>query len=179
MDVRRDRGIFIPTLKVGMLTAVIIHWTAGADGINQQEDDSYNYIVDRAGKVHEGTHPLAAQVPPLLKGKYAAHTLNANSRRAGVSMDAMAGAVERPFNPGKNPITKVQLEATAKLVAQINKQAGIKVSRKTNLTHAEVQRTLGIRQNNKWDVMWLPGMAKPGDPIEVGDIIRKKIEGYM
>ncbi len=28
------------------------------------------------------------------------------------------------------------------------------------LSHAEVQPTLGIRQNAKWDISWLPGMDK-------------------
>ena len=112
-------------------------------------------------------------------GKYAAHTLNANSRRVGVSLDAMAGATESPFRTGSNPITEVQLDAMARLVADINKACKLKVLRTTNLTHAEVQRTLGIRQNNKWDITWLPGMTKPGDAIEVGDRLRKRISEYM
>ena len=91
----------------------------------------------------------------------------------------MAGAVESPFSAGKYPITKIQLEAAARLVASINKACKLNVSRQTNLTHAEVQRTLGIKQKNKWDITWLSDMTKPGDPIEVGDIIRKKISEYM
>ena len=179
MDIGSRRGHFVPAIQAGLLTGVVIHWTAGADGVNSLEKDSYNYVVGRDGKVTEGDFPLTAQIPPLRPGKYAAHALNANSRRVGVSMDAMAGANERPFRVGSNPITKIQLEETARLVAAINRACGIKVTRQTNLTHAEIQRTLGIRQNNKWDVTWIPGMDKPGDPIEVGDVIRKMISGYM
>lgn len=179
MDIGGRRGYNIPSFKVGVITAVIIHWTAGADGVNSLEADSYNYIIGRDGKVTEGDFPISAQIPPIKSGKYAAHTLNANSRRVGVSLDAMAGANESPFRTGSNPITEVQLDAMARLVADINKACKLKVLRTTNLTHAEVQRTLGIRQNNKWDITWLPGMTKPGDAIEVGDRLRKRISGYM
>ena len=53
---------------------------------------------------------------------------------------------------------------------------GVKVTPETVLTHAEVQPTLGITQRAKWDITWLPGMEKPQDPREVGDILRAKIK---
>lgn len=179
MDFGIRRGYFVPDFEAGTIVGVVIHWTAGADGINDVEADSYNYLVGRDGKITEGDFPISAQIPPIKAGKYAAHTLNANSRRVGVALDAMGGAVESPFKTGKYPITEKQLTAAAQLIAAINKACKIKVSRETNLTHAEVQRTLGIKQRNKWDITWLPGMSKPGDPIAVGDQIRKMISEYM
>lgn len=152
-----------------------IHWTGGADGVNSLEKDSYNFVVDRKGKVHAGTHPVSAQVPPLVAGKYAAHTLGANSYAIGVALDAMADAREVPFNAGKYPITQVQLDAMYEFVAKLCKQYSISVTRETVLTHAEVERTLGIKQRNKWDIVWLPDMPKPADAIVVGDRIREEI----
>jgi hypothetical protein len=43
------------------------------------------------------------------------------------------------------------------------------VIRQTVLTHAEVQRTPGIKQKGKWNIMGLPGVAAAGDAIERGD----------
>lgn len=161
------------------LKRIHLHWTAGADGIIPVEKDSYNFIIDRKGNTWSGLHSPESQIPPLVKGKYAAHTLNANSNAIGVAMDAMAGAIEVPFDAGKYPITAIQVEATCKLVAQLCQKYGIEVTRKTVLTHAEVERTLGIKQNNKWDIMWLPHLKKPADAIVVGDYLRDKIRGYL
>lgn len=152
-----------------------LHWTAGADGINQVEDDHYHFIVERDGTVVSGKHVPEDNIPPL--NNYAAHTYHANSYAIGVSLDAMAGAVERPFDPGSYPITEVQLEAMASLVGHLAEKYGIPITRETVLTHAEVEPTLGIKQKWKWDITWLPGMDKPGDPVEVGDRIRAMIAG--
>ena len=154
---------------------VILHWTAGADGVIGVESDAYHYIVGRDGTVTRGQDPIAANVPPLVPGQYAAHTRGCNSYSIGVSLDAMAGARERPFDPGRYPITETQLDAMAKLVAQLCADYAIPVTRRTVLTHAEVQPTLGIPQKNKWDITWLPGMAGPGDPVVVGDVLRQRI----
>lgn len=161
------------------LQRIHIHWTGGADGIIELEKDSYNYLIDRKGNTWSGLHAPERQLPPLVKGRYAAHTLNANSNAIGVALDAMGGAVEVPFNAGKYPITEVQVEAACKFVAQLCQKYGIEVTRKTVLTHAEVERTLGIKQNNKWDIVWLPHMKKPADAIVVGDYLRDKIRGYL
>lgn len=162
-----------------MIKRIHWHWTAGAPGINPHEADSYNYVITWPdGKVVPCV-PDNRQIPPLLNGAYAAHTLNANSNAIGISLDCMALAKERPFDPGKYPITKEQLEAMVRLTAVLNKKYKIAVTRETNLSHAEVQKTLKIKQKNKWDITWLPGMDKPGDPIIVGDRIRAMVQALM
>lgn len=154
---------------------IILHWTAGADGVIADESRHYHFIVGRDGSIISGTHPVSANVPPLRDGHYAAHTLNCNSYSIGVSLDAMAGAVERPFSAGRYPITERQVEAMAGLVASLCRTYSIPVTRRTVLTHAEVQPTLKIAQRGKWDITWLPGMTKPGDPVAVGDVLRARI----
>lgn len=152
------------------------HWTAGAPGINPKESDSYNFVITWPDGEVVPCVPVDRQIPPLVNGAYAAHTKGANSWAIGIAVDAMAGARERPFNAGKHPITEKQVDALVKLSHRLGKQYGIPVTPETMLSHAEVQPTLGIKQNQKWDIMWLPGMAIPGDPVAVGNKLRAMVK---
>lgn len=107
------------------------------------------------------------------------HTLNANGGAIGISMCAMAGAVERPFSAGKCPVTAAQIGALARETARLCIVYDIPVSRWSTLSHAEIQPTLGIKQRNKWDICWLPVMAAPADPITVGDRIRDLVRAEI
>lgn len=158
---------------------IIWHWTAGAKGLNPVEADSYHWIVQPDGSLAPGAHPVTANLPPLRPGAYAAHTLNCNSRSIGISLDAMAGAVERPFVPGPNPITWDAVRGLIRITAEMCRTHGIAVARDTTLSHAEVQPTLGIAQHNKWDITWLPDMARPGDPVVVGDRLRAMLRDAL
>ena len=154
---------------------LIIHWSAGTHTVSALDRQHYHYIIDGAGAVHRGDHPVSANAGPLVAGRYAAHTLNANTGSIGIALAAMVGAVERPFNAGRYPITPAQVDALASLCADLCRDYTIPVTRKTVLTHAEVQPTLGITQRGKWDVSWLPGMGAPGNPVTVGDTIRARV----
>jgi len=157
---------------------IIPHWTAGAPGVIPMEADSYHFIINADGGVVEGV-PVERNIPPLVNGAYSAHTANANSWSIVISVDAMAGAQERPFDPGKYPITEAQLSGMIRCAATQAKVYGIPVTRQTILTHAEVKPTLGIKQRQKWDIMWIPGMDAPGDPVAVGDALRAQIAAAM
>ena len=157
---------------------LIIHWTAGTNAVSDLDRQHYHFIIDGGGKVHEGTFRPEDNLD-VRDGKYAAHTLNCNTGSIGVAVAAMAGAVERPFSAGRFPITLKQVEALARLCARLCAQYEIPVRRETVLSHAEVQPTLKIQQRGKWDIAWLPGMAKPDDPVKVGDFLRAKISGNM
>jgi N-acetyl-anhydromuramyl-L-alanine amidase AmpD len=159
-----------------MKWTITMHWTAGADGVNEIEKNSYHFVVTRDGKIVEGVNKPEDNIPPLRKGKYAASTLNFNNYNISVSLDAMAGAKEHPFDAGKFPITQIQLEAMVSLIADLSVKYGVPVTRDRILSHAEVQPTLGVRQRNKWDITWLPDMKKPEDPVKVGDTIRNMIK---
>lgn len=158
---------------------IIWHWTAGAPGVNPLEADSYHFLIQPDGSVTDGDFPIEANLPPLNAGSYAAHTRNCNTRSIGIAIDAMAGAQERPFDPGKHPITPEAVESLVRLTARLCYEHKIPVSRDTTLSHAEVQPTLGIKQRNKWDIAWLPDMEKPGDPVEVGDRLRKMVRALL
>lgn len=153
---------------------IVMHWTAGADGVIGLERQHYHLIIDRAGRIHTGTLKPEANVD-CRDGRYAAHTRALNTGSIGISLDAMAGAKQSPFDPGKYPITQEQVQALAETVADLCETYQIPIDRTSVLTHAEVEPTLGVKQRSKWDITWLPGMSKPGDPIEVGDKLRSMI----
>lgn len=157
---------------------IIIHWTAGTHKVNNLDREHYHFIIAGDGTVEVGKYPVIAN-DSTADGAYAAHTKGANTGSIGVAVAAMAGAVERPFNAGAYPITGQQIEALAKLCARLANQYDIPVTRETILTHAEVQPTLGIKQNGKWDITWLPGWVTPGHPLAVGDILRTAITKQM
>lgn len=154
---------------------VIIHWTAGAHKPSGLDLQHYHFVIDGDGVVHEGKFPVSANAGSLVSGKYAAHTKGCNTGSIGVALAAMAGAVERPFNAGSYPITPAQEAALTKLLVKLGDEYRIPVTRQTMLTHAEVQPTLGIKQNGKWDIRWLCGMGSPGHALTVGDIIRSRV----
>jgi len=157
---------------------IVIHWTGGPNKPTGLDREHYHFIIDGLGKVHPGKFPVSANVNPAI-GSYAAHTLNLNTGSIGVAVAAMAGAVERPFNAGAHPITEAQVHALAGLCRDLAAQYNIPVTRKSILSHAEVQPTLGVKQRGKWDIAWLPGMAGPDDPVKVGDRLRALISGAV
>lgn len=156
------------------LHGIVMHWTAGGHKASALDRKHYHFMVEADGNIVKGDRRPEDNLNTA-DGTYAAHTLNANTGRIGVAVCGMMGAVERPFNPGKSPLTWPQVNALTALAARLCAQYGIPVSRETVLTHAEVQPTLKIAQKGKWDITWLPGMAAAGDPVAVGDRLRADI----
>ena len=115
---------------------------------------------------------------PLKKG-YAAHTLNLNSDSIGVSLCGMAGAVESPFNAGRAPITQKQWDVLADVLAQLCRRYSIPVTRKTVLSHAEVQPTLGVTQRGKWDIARLPFDPSIKGAVAIGDKLRAAVAAKL
>jgi len=153
---------------------IIMHWSAGSHTASNLDMEHYHFIVQGDGSVVVGKYTVADN-ESASDGKYAAHTKDCNTGSIGIAMAAMAGAVESPFHAGAFPITPVQLEAFTKLAARLARDYNIPITPTTILSHAEVQPTLGIKQNGKWDIAWLPGMAKPADPVTVGGALRSMI----
>lgn len=152
---------------------IVLHWTAGSNAVSAIDREHYHFIISGNGTVIAGDFKPEDNLST--KTPYAAHTRNCNTGSIGVAVAAMHGARERPFSAGKFPITDEQIKALAGLCADLCGQYGIPVTRKTVLSHAEVQPTLGIAQRGKWDIAWIPGMDKPGNPVLVGDNLREMI----
>lgn len=152
---------------------IIIHWTAGTNKASALDKNHYHFIVDGNGDVVSGVYGPDDNKSTLTP--YAAHTRGLNTGSVGVAFAAMHGAKERPFSAGAYPITEKQVAAMVRLLIDLCEEYNIAVTPQTVLTHAEVQGTLGVKQNGKWDVTWLPGMDQAGHPSAVGDLIRQKI----
>ncbi|MFA7602512.1 MAG: peptidoglycan recognition family protein [Novosphingobium sp.] len=152
---------------------IIMHWTAGAYAPNSVDLKAYHFVIDGDGKWHKGVD--VSKNSGSLKAGYAAHTLNLNTDSIGVSLASMAGAVESPFNAGRYPITKAQVDSLVVGVADLCAEYGIPVNRKTVLSHAEVQPTLGVAQRQKWDFTRLPPYPDLKGAIEIGDWLRSRI----
>ncbi|MCM0751496.1 hypothetical protein DEA98_09825 [Brucella pseudogrignonensis] len=81
---------------------IICHWTAGTNTANATDKKAYHLLIEGDGTVVRGNASIADNSGSLKDG-YAAHTLNCNTDSIGVSMCAMAGAVESPFKPWRLP----------------------------------------------------------------------------
>jgi hypothetical protein len=160
------------------LTRIHLHWTVGWHKPSKLDLSHYHFVVDGAGKEHPGPLPPEANLNTA-DGSYVAHTLGANTGAIGIAVACMVGAKDRPFSWGSAPMTPDQVLGLCRLAARLAGQYGIPCTRRTILTHAEVQPTLGIKQKGKWDITVLPGMTAPGDPVDVGDRLRKIIADLM
>ncbi len=153
---------------------IVMHWTAGAHEANANDRKHYHEIVEVDGtRVPGDLLPEANN--STADGVYAAHTRKFNTGAIGLAMAGMAGAQERPFRKGKFPLTEPQLDAFISVVAEYAHTYDIPITRETVLSHKEVHHTHDIFQD-KWDIMWLPHMAKPGHAVEVGDHLRERIK---
>lgn len=162
------------------MSRIHVHWTAGGYKANATDRQHYHVLVEGDGKLVRGNPSIKLNQAPVKKGSgSAAHTRSGNSGAIGVSMCCMRGAVERPFNPGPSPMTKVQWDVMVEAVAQLAARYKIPVTDKSILTHAEVQPNLGIKQSGKWDVAILAFDRSFDTPRKVGDRLRAEVRSAM
>ena len=99
---------------------IIIHWSGGTNQPSNTDYEHYHYIINGNGlKVHGKYKP--EDNLDCTDGKYAKHTGGGNTGSIGVSMCGMYGYNGKP-NSTKYPLTKVQVEAMFKLVAELSKK---------------------------------------------------------
>jgi len=95
-------------------------------------------------------------------------------------MACMRDAIERPFNAGISPMTKVQWDQMILVIADLCRFYKIAVTPRTVLSHAEVQGTLRIQQRGKWDFTHLPfDPAQPVGANACGDRMRREVSAAM
>lgn len=176
-------SVLVPAewMPAARIQRVILHWTAGSHVASSFDRQHYHILVEGSGRVVRGTPSIAANGvgAPASAGQRASHTLNCNTGSIGVSMCAMRDAVERPFNPGPSPMTRVQWEAAARVVAILCRRYNVPVGRQTVLSHAEVQGNLGITQRQKWDVSRLAFDASIVGAAACGDEFRHLASASM
>lgn len=169
----RPAGI-VPALWMpdAEIKGIVVHWTAGAHRASTLDREHYHVLIESDGKLVRGIPTIDLNGLPKARAGYAAHTLNCNTGFIGVSLCCMAGATEQPFNAGIAPMTREQWEKLPLVLADLCRRYSIPVTPKTVLSHAEVQGTLGIKQKGKIDIMWVPGMARMGSAVAIGDQFR-------
>ena len=154
---------------------IILHWSAGSHTASSVDKEHYHFIVNGDGTVVRGDHKVEDNLSTA-DGVYAAHTKGANTGAIGVAMAGMLGA-EGPGKLGKFPLTKKQWDACMALVKKLAAQYKIPVTPSTILSHAEVQSTLGIRQNGKVDISFgVPGKPDLRTARACGDYIRSLVK---
>lgn len=166
-------------MPAAKMARIIFHWTAGAHTPSDLDKSHYHILIDSTGKLVRGKPTIDLNSLPKAKAGYAAHTLNCNTGSIGVSLCGMAGAVERPFDPGKSPITPEQWAALIQVCADLCGHYEIPVSPKTVLSHAEVQVNLGIKQKGKWDIAILPFNRTFDTAAKVGAELRANVSNLL
>lgn len=170
----------IPTawLSKCVMNRVIAHWTAGSHTVSSVDREHYHVIWNGDGIAVRGDHEISDNVRTG-DGDYAAHTRGCNTGSIGVAVACMLGAVEVPFKPGPYPMTKKQWDAMIDGIAQLCTFYKIPVTQRNVLSHAEVQKTLGIRQAGKWDFSRLAFDPSVKGARACGDRMRAEVAAKM
>lgn len=161
-------------MPAAAMRRIHVHWTGGGHTANATDKNAYHILVESNGNLVRGNKSIAANAPGSGMTP-ASHTKDANTGAIGISMCCMLNAVESPFSTGSAPMTKTQWDVMTGAVAILARKYNIPVTRSTILTHAEVQPTLGIAQNNKWDVVRLSFDASVVGHAAVGDRMRREV----
>ncbi len=174
-----QEGTLVPSswLSPVKMIGIVFHWSAGAHIASGLDKTHYHIIIEGSGNLVRGKD-IAKNAAPL-PADYAAHTKGHNTSIIGVSLACMAGAQESPFKAGSAPMTPTQWGRLPIVLADLCHAYKIPVTRQTVLSHAEVQKTLGIKQNGKWDITWTPGMVKPGSAFDIGDGVRASVAAMI
>jgi len=159
-----------------MIKRIIIHWTAGTNQPNKIDYEHYHYLINGDAVVMNGKYNVSDN-ENCADGKYAAHTGGGNTGSIGVSMCGMAG-FKNSANVGSYPLTKKQVERMFKLVAELCKKYGLKISADTVMTHYE----FGLKHPKtssagKIDIIYLPPYPDVKSSA-VGNFIRSKVKWY-
>jgi len=154
---------------------IIFHWTAGTNKPNNLDLQHYHFLVDGNAMITRAV-PVARNSSKGLQVGYAAHTLNCNTGAIAISLCGMAGAIEAPFDAGSYPINEPQLLKAIEIGRELASVYKISITPKTVLSHAEVQKNLGIQQRGKWDIAVFPWAANQFNTAgKCGDFIRSQI----
>ncbi len=167
-------------MPAAKMDRIISHWSGGTHKANSGDKEHYHFLREGDGTLVRGKWPVTAN-EKIVKGKYAAHTLNCNTGSIGHSMCAMGGegVQEEPFKAGQWPLTETQWDATMGDLADLCIAYSIPVTPKTVLTHAEVAANLGIPQRGKWDITRLPFLPNVKGAKAVGDLMRAEVTAEL
>lgn len=149
------------------LYRICIHHTGGTNKPNAVDKKAYHFLIDGEGNIHKGVYEPEDNID-CTDGKYAQHCGLGNTGCIGVAYCGNKAG-------GKYPLTRKQLEAGFKLIAELVKKYNIEISHKKVYTHMEYDKVVTF--NGKIDIDNLPQCAVYGYK-NVGDYIRNKVLWY-
>lgn len=158
------------------LCKIVYHWTAGVYYPNQTELEHYHFLIDKDGRIYNGKYKPEDN-ENCQDGRYAAHTGGGNTGAVGIGLCGMYNFYNR-YSVGNYPLTKVQLEASFKLGAELSKKYNIPNTPNTIFTHYEFGKKYpNTTSRGKIDIIYLPPYPEIKQD-EVGNFIRSKIKWY-
>ena len=160
------------------MNKIILHWTAGTNQPCSTDYEHYHYLINKDGVILKGKFAPEDNLN-CNDGKYAQHCGGGNTGAIGVSMCGMYIPKGVNIKETKFPLTRIQCEATFKLVAELCKKYNIKITPQTVLTHYEFgQAHPKTSSYGKIDIVYLHPFPEI-DKKNMGDFIRNKIEWYF
>ena len=148
---------------------IILHWSAGSYKPSQFDLAHYHCMIDGQGKAVKGKWNAGQTNPPW-------HVRRLNSGSYGLSLACMRGAVQGgPY--GDQPMREIQWERSAQAAAELIDAFNLRLSKRTCLSHMEVNWVYGLRQR-RWDVSELP-WARHLPKEEVFAKWRRKVAWYL
>jgi hypothetical protein len=161
------------------LNRIIWHHSGGPYRPTRDDLAAYHRATDGDGQVHPGEHPVVANAAGrrLIPGQYAAHCKNLNGGSIGLVICAMGGASwGDPFGSTTFPVRPVQIDALVAETARLCVEYGITPDRRFTLSHAEVELTLNVDQDAKWDFDYpLDGRKAARNAVAIGDELRQEV----
>ena len=148
---------------------IILHWSAGNYNPSRFDLAHYHCMINGDGEAVKGLWNAGQTAPPW-------HTRWLNSGSYGLSIAAMRGAVQGgPY--GGQPMKQIQWERSAQAAAELVDAFNLRLSKRTCLSHMEVNWVYGLRQR-RWDVSELPWVRHlPKE--EVFAKWRRKVSWYL
>jgi len=135
---------------------ITVHWSAST--YDADERKFYHLCVMKGGEAVIGVD-IRKNVPTTKSG-YAPHTGRNNGNNIGVSIISCAGITENGTAKGdwgKYAPTEEQIRGLILVLATLCRFYGISHLPPFLISHGEVTKLRGIRQNGKWDLNTLPG----------------------
>ena len=153
---------------------ITVHHTAGNYQANATDEKAYHYLIDDKGRVTRGKFTVVDNLD-CTDRRYAAHCGGNNTRNIGVAFCGNRGFSEKDFTTPQ-PLTRVQLEAGFKLIAELSIKYDILIKPETIFTHYEYDKRKR-KPEGKIDLIYLPPFPHVSRD-EVGSFIRNKVQWY-
>lgn len=153
---------------------ITLHHTAGKYTANDLERNCYHYLIDDKGNVTKGKYSVADNMN-CYDGAYAKHCGGGNTKNIGVAFCANIGFTEKGLT-SSCPLTRPQLEAGFKLIAELSILHNIPIDSEYIFTHYEFDQRKK-KPEGKIDIIYLPPFpfVKRND---IGNFIRNKVLWY-